>query len=178
MRLQGAYVVLATAAVTAVFTVSLLAPNGVGAVDAAATIKPLIPQPRLESQGCGFVLKTDKPDYEAGDRPSIEVTASNPADGKAVATKVWVNISARAPESLQSRMLPIPETLWSHPYVFDLKPGASKALTIRSDIKLPAGKVISISITGNEQTILATSVSTRKADGLKGQNPPAQTAGL
>ena len=122
MRLQGTYVVLATAAVTTVFTVSLLAPNGVGAVDAAATIKPLIPQPRLESQGCGFVLKTDKPDYEAGDRPSIEVTASNPADGKAVATKVWVNISARAPASpnpacfrLRKRSGPIPMSSISSP---------------------------------------------------------------
>ncbi len=170
MRLQGTYVVLATAAVTTVFTVSLLAPNGVGAVDAAATIKPLIPQPRLESQGCGFVLKTDKPDYEAGDRPSIEVTASNPADGKDVTTTVWVNISARAPASPMARLLPTPETLWSHPYAFELKPGASKALTINSDAKLPAGKVISISITGEQQTILATSVSTRKA--------AAQTAGL
>ena len=91
MKLQGTFVVLATAAVTTVFTVSLLAPNGVGAVDSAARIKPLIVQPKLASQGCEFVLKTDKAEYDAGDAPAIEVTASNPTD-QAVTARVWVNI--------------------------------------------------------------------------------------
>lgn len=178
MKLRDAFVVLATAAVTTVFTVSLLAPSGVDAVDAVARIKPLIVQPRFVSQGCGFVLKTDKVDYQAGDTPAIEVTASNPTD-KPATTTVWVTISASAPASLMSRMLPVPQTLWSHPYVFSLKPGVSTTLSITSEAKLPAGKNISISITDKQRAILATSLSTPKAKVSAGRTVPAtQTAEL
>ncbi len=178
MRLQGTFVVLVTAAVTTVFTVSLLAPSGVNAVDTLARIKPLIVQPRFLSQGCEFVLKTDKVDYEAGDTPAITVTASNPTD-RAVATTVWLNISASAPASPMSRMLPVPQTLWSHPCVLSLEPGVSTTLSIASEAKLPAGKNISISITDKQRAILATSLSTPKAKGpLSRTKPAAQITGL
>ena len=178
MKLQGAFVVLATAAVTTVFTVSLLAPSGVNAVDTSARIKPLILQPRFMSQGCGFVLKTDKVDYNAGDMPAIDVTASNPTD-KAVTTTVWVNISASAPASPLSRMLPVPQLLWSHPCVFSLKPGVSTTLSITSETKLPAGQNVSISITDKQRAILATNLSTPKPKGPAVRTVPvAQTAGL
>jgi hypothetical protein len=178
MKLQGAFVVLATAAVTTVFTVSLLAPSGVNAVDTSARIKPLIHQPRLTSEGCEFVLKTDKVDYEAGDTPAIEVTASNSTD-KAVTTTVWVNVSASAPASPLSRMLPVPRVLWSHPCVFNLKPGMATKLSITSDAKLPAAQNISISITDKQRAILASSLSTPKGKSPAGLPVPAnKTAGL
>jgi hypothetical protein len=170
MKLQGAFVVLATGVVTTVFTVSLLAPRDLDAVDTLARIKPLIVQPRFMSQGCGFVLKTEKAEYEAGDTPAIKVTASNPTD-KAVATTVWVNISASAPASPMARMLPVPQVLWSHPCVFNLKPGTSATLSITSEAKLPAGQNISISITDKQRAILATSLSTPKRKGPA--DPPA-----
>ena len=176
MKLQAAFVVFATAAVTTVFTVSLLAPGGVGAVDAPARIKSLIVQPRFVSQGCAFALKTDKADYPAGDTPVIELTASNPTD-KTVAATVWVNLSASAPASPMARMLPVPKTLWSHPCVVTLKPGESTTLSLKSEAKLPAGQNIAISITDRQRAILATSLSTPKTNGPTGQMLlPTQTA--
>jgi hypothetical protein len=172
MRLQRTFVVLASAAVTTVFTLSLLVPSGVDAVDTMTRIKPLIDQPRFLSQGCGFVLKTNKVDYEAGDTPAIEVTASNPT-GKTVTTTVWVNILASAPASPASRMLPVPRTLCSHPCVFSLKPGASATLSITSEAKLPAGQDISISITDKQRAILASSLSTPRPKVPVGPPAPA-----
>ena len=168
MRLRGVLVVMGTAAVTTAFTVSLFGPRGLIAVDTVGTIKPVIAQPRFASQGCEFVLKTDKTGYEAGEQPALEVTASNSTD-KAVTTTVWVNILASAPASLTSRMLPIPQTLWSHPCVFGLTPRESKTLTIASETKLPGGKNISITITDRQRAVLASSLSTPSPKGQAGQ---------
>ena len=57
-----------------------------------AGIKPKIVQPKFTSQGCEFTLKTGKPEYQAGESPVVELTATNPT-GKAVEAKVWVSIS-------------------------------------------------------------------------------------
>ena len=159
MRAQGVWVVLGTAAVTMTFTVLLLMPGGVQAVNVAEKIKPVIYPPRLTSHNAVFVLKTDKPEYQADERPGITVTATNPSD-KPVDTTVWVSISASAPTSLiGARMLPVPEVLWSHPWCVSLKPGEVKQLSVSSEAKLPAKKSISITLTDRQMTVLARKLS-------------------
>lgn len=88
MRLQGMLVVAASAAVTATFTLVLLAPARLTAVDKVEQVKPLIARPEFTSQGCVFTLKTDQATYEPGEKPTLEVKASNPTD-KPVEAKVW-----------------------------------------------------------------------------------------
>jgi hypothetical protein len=175
MKRQSVLVVFGTAAVTTVFTVMLFAPSGVGAIDTIHRIKAVITQPQFESQGCVFVLKTDKAEYEAGDRPTVDIKASNPTD-KAVEAKVWINILGSAPASLASRMLPIPRVLWSHPYVVSLKPSEVKTLNITSDAKLPAGQNISFTMTDKQRAVLAINLGVKAPKGTGQASHTAQAA--
>ncbi len=158
MRAQSLGVVLGTAAVTMTFTVLLLMPGGVQAVNVAEKIKPVIYPPRLTSHNAVFVLTTDKPEYQADERPGITVTATNPTD-KPVDATVWISISASAPTSIMARMLPVPEVLWSHPWCVSLQPGEVKKLSVSSEAKLPAKKSISITLTDRQMTVLARKLS-------------------
>ena len=75
-------------------------------------------------------------------------------------------------------MLPPPKTVWSHPCVFELKPGDSTAISITSEAKLPAGQSIFISITDKDRAILAANLSTPQAARPAGQDAPqTQTVG-
>ncbi len=175
MKRQGVLVVFGTAAVTTAFTVMLFAPSGVGAIDAIHRIKAVIAQPQFASQGCVFVLKADKAAYEAGERPILEVKASNPTD-KSVETTVWINILGSAPASLVSRMLPIPQVLWSKPCVVNLKPGEVKTLNITSDAKLPAGQNILFTMTDKQRAVLVINLGVKAPKGTAQASHPAQTA--
>jgi len=155
MRLQDCLAVLGTAGVTMAATVLLLTPRGVNAV---ATIKPVIPQPEFTAQGCVFTLKTDKSVYEAGDKPAFEITAHNPS-GETVEARVVVGISASAPVSPMSRMLPVPRSLWSHESAVRLSPGETKTVTVVSEAKLPEGQSIRITLSDKKETVLANSLS-------------------
>ncbi len=175
MRLQTVLAVLGSAGVTMAFTVMLLAPRGVGAVNGVPSIKPEIAQPRLTSHGCLFALKTDKSGYEAGDRPSIEIVASNPTD-KPVDAVVWINILATRPTSPLSRMLPTPRPLWSHSQAFSLKAGETKTVTIVSGASLPGGESISITMSDRKEAILARSLGVRNGSAAASQPTPAAKA--
>jgi hypothetical protein len=175
MRLQTVLAVLGNAGVTMVLTVMLLAPRGVGAVNGVPRIKPEIAQPRLTSHGCLFALKTDKADYEAGDRPSIEIAASNPTEKPADAT-VWINILATRPTSPLSRMLPTPRSLWSHPQAFRLKARETKTVTVVSEASLPAGEKISITMSDRNEAILARSLGVRNGPATASPSSPAAKA--
>jgi hypothetical protein len=170
MKRQGVLIVLLTAAATTAFTVMLFAPGRLGAGD-APKIKAMIPQPRFESQGCVFTLKTDKAEYEAGDIPVVDVKASNPTDTAQEAT-VWINILASGPESPMSRTISIPRVIWSHPHVVWLQPGEDKTLSLASDAKLPAGQRVLFTMTDKQQTILAAGAGVKRAKGT-GQAPAA-----
>lgn len=171
MNRQGLLVMFGTAAVTTAFTVMLLAPSGVSAVDAVHRIKPVIAQPQLTTQGCTFVLKTDKAEYDAGETPAVELKASNPTD-KPVQATIWVNIAASAPVSPMARMLPVPKVLWSYQIVVSLNPGENRTVSSTSDTKLPAGQNIQFSMTDKARAVLATSFAVKAARGT-GQAPNA-----
>ncbi len=177
MKRQNVLVMLGTAAVTAALTVMLLAPRGVGAGDAVPKIKAVIAQPHFTSQGCVFSLKTDKAEYGAGDRPVVEIKTSNPSDRSAVAA-VWINISATAPMSPLSRMLPIPQMLWSQRCVVSLAPGETRTLSVTSEAKLPAGQNISFTISDKERTVLAGNLGVKDPKRASQVSHAAQTAAV
>jgi len=175
MKRQDVLAVLAVAGVTMAFTLTLLGPTGVGAGDALQAIKPEIAQPQLTSQGCVFVLKTDKPTYEVGETPAIEITASNPTDKPAEPT-VWINITASSPASRMSRMMVVPSPLWSHECRVNLQPGESKTMTIASAAKLPAGQDISITISDKKEAVLLRSLGVRNTLQVDSQQVQAPAA--
>jgi hypothetical protein len=149
--------VLVTAVATVAVTLALASPWDSSA-QAGPAIKLSIAQPKLTSQGCTFVLTTDRASYEAGESPVIEVTATNPTD-KPVDASVWVTVTGTSPLSRRSRMLTLPSTLWSHQYTFSLKPGESKPLSAKCEAKLPAGQDVRIILGDNKANVLATDLA-------------------
>lgn len=176
MRLQDVLAVGAAAVVTTAFTLALVAPRDVGAVDATGKITPVIARPQLTSEGCRFVLKADKATYEAGQAPGFELTASNPTGKPATAT-VWVQVLASAPASPMSRVMPRPRSLWSHQCVVSLAPGETKTLSIASDAKLPAGQRISITLSDKAASILAGGLNVPARPTAAAQGASAPRAG-
>jgi hypothetical protein len=157
MRLQNLMTVLAAAAVTVAVVLGLAALCDGGSAWAGPTVTPVIAQPQFSAQGCTFVLKTDKPSYEAGESPVIEVTATNPTS-QSVDASVWVTVTSTAPMSRRTRMLTLPAALWSHKYDFTLAPGESKPLSATCQAKLPAGQVVNIILGDRQASILATNL--------------------
>ena len=162
MKLQGTFVVLATAVVTTVFTVGLLAPSGVRRrgragqnqiADRSTTVPVARLRIRAQDRQSGLRGGRHAGDRSHGLQPHRQ---GRRHDG------VGQHL-ARTPASLQSRMLPVPKTVWSHPYVFDLKPGASRRFPSPRKPSCRPDKNISISITDKNRAILATNLSTRKA---------------
>jgi hypothetical protein len=174
MKLQDVLAVLGIAVVTMAFTLVAFGPGGAGADGPAATITPVIAQPQFTSEGCTFTLKTDKPTYEAGDTPGLEVKASNPTD-KTVDATVWINISASAPASELSRMMPIPKVLWSHPWQVLLGPGETKTLNIASEVALPAGQNIRMMLSDQKAAVLARDLGVKDRSAAAQNEPPAES---
>ena len=168
-RLHEVLTVCGVAAATMAFTLVLLAPWSVGVSDEAPSIKPRVFPPKFVAQGCEFVLKTDKPEYQPGETPIVEIEASNPTD-KAVETTVWVSVSAAAVPSEMSRVLSMPRPLWSQPWLVSLQPGEKKTTKLATDTKLPAKQNVTITLGDQKQAVLAESLPVRA------EKAPAQAA--
>ena len=170
MKLRNVLTVLGTAAVTAAATLALFAPWG-GDAQAGPAVKPVLAQSQLASQGCTFTLKTDKEAYEAGDAPKVEVTATNPTD-KPVTATVSVVVTSTAPTSPMSRMLPIPVVLWSHEYAFTVPADGKQSLTAEC-AGLPAAKKVAMTLTDQQNAVLAGIVGVPSQGGPNYQTPNA-----
>ncbi|HKI37263.1 MAG TPA: hypothetical protein VKA46_35745 [Gemmataceae bacterium] len=170
MKLHNVMTVLGTAAVTVAVTLTFAALRPVGVAEAGGVVKPVIARPQLTSQGCTFVLKTDKASYEEGESPKIEVTATNPTD-KPVNATVWVTVSATAPTARMSRMLPRPSTLSSQEFAFSLKADETKSMTLTCSAKLPPGQDVRIILSDKKNAVMATNVAVPSGGGFN-QVPP------
>jgi hypothetical protein len=151
MKLQNVFTVAGTAGITMAITLMLLGPRDSNPAYAAG-VKPVIAQPQFQSQGCTFVLKTDKATYEEGQSPVFELTASNPSTNS-VQTRIWLSIMASAPNSRASRMAVMPRTLWLQECAGSLLPKETKKIAVSCDAKLPAGQDIFIIMTDKNETI-------------------------
>ena len=169
MRVKDILAVLGVAAATVAFTVVLLGPRRVGATGKAEGIKPTIAQPELTTQKCVFTLKTDKPSYEAGEMPVLEVKASNPTDEPAEAA-VWISMSSSGPALMISRVMVLPKPLWTEKCLVKLNPGETKTVTLATKTKLPAGQSVSITMSDKDLTVLARALNVQQIQ------LPSQTA--
>ena len=163
MKVKDILAVLGVAAATVVFTVVLLGPQRVGATGKAEGIKPTIAQPKLTAQKCVFTLKTDKPSYEAGEMPVLQVKAANPT-GEPVEAAVWISMSSSSPASMISRVMVLPKPLWTEKCLVKLKPGETKTVTLATEAKLPPGQSVSITMSDKDLTVLAWALSVQKIE--------------
>jgi hypothetical protein len=180
MKLRNVLTVLAAAAVTIAVTLGLAALLSGGRAEArAVAVTPVISRPEFVSQGCKFTLKADKKTYEGGESPVFEVTATNTTK-QDVKASVWINVTAVAPTSPMSRMLPIPRSLWSEQVSFSLEPGETKTQKVTCGAKLPAGQNVSIILSDKKETVMAGAfpvTQAAQAGGPNGANnvvPPRQ----
>jgi len=154
MKPRNVLTVLGAAAATVAVTLTFAALYGDNSAQAAPTVTPPIARSQLTSQACTFTLKTDKPAYEQGESPTIEVTATNPTN-KPVMASVWVTVTSLSPVSRMSRMLPRPTILSSQEFAFSLEPGQTKSLSLPCTAKLPALHEIRI-LLGDKQNAVVT----------------------
>ena len=161
MKWQDLLAVAAVAAVTMAFTLVAFGPTGVGAGDDVPALRAEIVQPKLASQGCEFTLKTDKPAYQPGETPTLELAATNPTD-KPVETSVWLNITASSPRDMLSRMPIIPKPIWIHECKLTLQPGETKTVSVTADVKLPAGQSIAIGMSDRDTSVIARTLSLQR----------------
>jgi hypothetical protein len=153
MKLQDVTTILTVAAATAALTVATLAPVRVGAGDTSGAPGPKIAQPTLSVDGSQLVLVTDQSQYQAGDVPKLQVRAINTTD-QAVSTQVSVQLSASAPMTLMSRMMPIPEEIGRKDLTLKLAPGEEKIVAVDLEVPLPRGKTVTATL-GNDETAIS-----------------------
>jgi hypothetical protein len=102
-------------------------------------------------------LRTDKPVYQADEMAALQIAARNPTR-QSVETRVRIKVLASAPASPLARMLPSPQAIWSQEWAVQLDPGESKIAVLPTDVKLPAGHDIVITIGDQDADILAAPV--------------------
>jgi hypothetical protein len=137
---------IATAALgTATLTVAFHAGPLLSGND-ANPLTATIAKPKLAANGVEMTLSAaDGRDFKAGDQPAFELRASNtlnqPSDVVICAT-----LSASAPVSLMSRVMPIPSVLWREQLPLALGPNETKVLTLAARTNLPANSAFSVSL--------------------------------
>jgi hypothetical protein len=156
MKVESVFAVLGIAGATMAFTLGVLAPGRVDAVDEVDRITPVIAQPKLTVEECVFVVKTDKAAYEAGDAPTLRVEATNPS-GQLVETSVWLSVLASTPPNPLARVMPRPTALWSGECAVSLQPGETKTVTLPTGVKLSASQSVSIVLSNEKLTVIADS---------------------
>lgn len=156
MKVESIFAVLGIAGATMAFTLGVLAPGRVGAVDEGDRIRPVIAQPKFTVEGCVFVVKTDQAAYQAGDAPTLRVEATN-SSGQLVETRVWLSVLASTPPNPFARVMPKPTALWSGECAVSLQPGETKTVTLPTGAKLAAGQSVSILLSDKKLTVIADS---------------------
>lgn len=154
MRGRDVLGVLGVAVATMAFTLVLFGPWSIVASDETPPIKLRIAQPEFTSHGCVFALKTEKPDYQSGESPVVEIEAKNPTDATVEAT-VWLGLSAADVPSPMARTLAMPRPVWSKPYVVRLNAGETTTAKLDTAVKLAANQNVTITIGDKELAILA-----------------------
>jgi hypothetical protein len=152
MERQNVLGVLGVAGATMAFALVLFGPWSVGISDDAKCITPKVLSPRFAAHGCEFTVKTGRASYQAGESPTVEVTAANPTD-KAVEATAWISIMAGRVPSPLSRTLAMPQPVWKKSWSVSLKPGETKTARFDTDVKLAAKQNVTIMIGDKEQSV-------------------------
>jgi hypothetical protein len=143
MKKENVITMLSCAVATTSLIVTCMRPE---TLDGESDV-PVISQPESPKLVVGNVelrLKSASNSlFEAGQKPALELTAENLGE-EAADEKIKVLITTSAPASPLSRLVVLPEVLWTHNEDLQLKAGEKKSFTLKCDKPLPPGRVISV----------------------------------
>lgn len=145
---------LLAAGITLVFTLTWLGPTQAGADSGEEAVPPLNPTPKLTVEGCELTLKSDKDVYDSGEKPQLIIEAVNPTKQK-MEIPLRFTLTAAKPGSALSRVLEVPETLWTTECLLTLAPGERKTVRKETDKALPVEKEISVTMSSGKWLGLA-----------------------
>ena len=106
-----------------------------------------IATPKLITKGVELTLsKTGAAEVREGDQPVFELAAINTTQ-TAAQFDVRLAMSATSLRSAMSRMVELPGPLWHCDQSIVLKPGERKTFTLATHTKMPAGRLVSVTLT-------------------------------
>jgi hypothetical protein len=154
MKMQKIVTVIGAALATMALVLSLAGPGRLEAVDTDAAavldIQRVIEQPTLDLEGLKVTLNTDKPKYAPGDEPVVRLEITNPTD-TAVKTKLWLGMTSTSPASRMSRIMVLPEYVWSENCDLELEPGAKQTIELKTKHKIAEKQIISVTMSSHDQ---------------------------
>lgn len=145
MRTKNLVAVASVALATAIITVVL---GWSGTIEAGSgdTLTPKIATPKLVSHGAEITMTVaDGHVFQAGEEPTFTLQAINTTD-QPVTMRLAFAMTGTSPTSEMSRVLTLPTNLWQQQQDWVLQPKETKTTTIATQTKLPAGKVIMVSV--------------------------------
>jgi len=157
MKKQNLTAIASVALTAAVLTVLLA---GSGPMEAGNdNLAAKIATPKLVVQGVEFTLSADR-EYHAGDEPTLQLKAVN-TTGKPVTCDVEIVLTSTGPQDQMSRVVARPSILQRLPQTLALGTHETKTITIATQTKLPAGRLVSIALQTKQAGIEALRVAAR-----------------
>ncbi len=145
MKTNDVLIITTVALGTAALTISSLWPSSLNAGD-EASMAPEISKPKLISHGLELTLQM-KPRKTpvAGEQPIFEVKALSLTN---ITTDVNLRLamSAAGPADVFSRVIRVPEILWTDQRSLTVPPGGTKVVSFSPAKHLPPNKLISVSL--------------------------------
>ncbi|MDX1565360.1 MAG: hypothetical protein R3236_08150 [Phycisphaeraceae bacterium] len=133
----------AAAAMTVALTAGVFRTADLNAETDPNKITPRIAVPTLNVEGGTFTIRTDLERYDKTQEPVLTLKAHNPTD-QAITRKIQVAITSMSANARVSRRLELPRSHWTHSQTVALKPGETKTIQLKTGIKLPTGRVVSV----------------------------------
>ena len=155
MTTQDAGVILGTALGTVALAVGLWHAPPVVATQAD---KEQTKEARLDTGDVQVSVRLDKPQYRAGDKPVVVVTAVN-RSGCARSTNVGLEMSSTRPPSYVSRSVALPRPIWSEPCMIALPAHQSRTLELPTNVAVEAGSVLRlVAKAGDKAAVFSASI--------------------
>lgn len=145
MKTNDVLIITTVALGTAALTISSLWPSSLNAGDEAA-MAPEVSKPKLISHGLELTMGMNpRKRPVAGEQPIFEVKALSLTN---ITTDVNLRIvmSAAGPADAFSRVLRLPEILWTDQRSLIVPPGGTKVVIFSPAKRLPPNKLISVSL--------------------------------
>jgi hypothetical protein len=146
--------VMGVAAATVAVILVLLSTRMGDANSEGPRVTPTISQPEMTVDGCRFTVALDQTAYASGEQPELHVTASNPTD-RNVEAALTLQIQSSSPASPMSRVVQLPTPLWTDRWVVNLRPGESRVKRFDTEVGLPEGHSVTVTLNAGDQVLLA-----------------------
>lgn len=140
---------------------------------------PPAPRSEMDATGCHFEMSTDKTEYQPGDLPVLTLVARN-LTNRSVETNIQLQILAMAPPSPLSRVMPMPQAIWTGDCLVNLAPGETRSFALKADTELAANRLLTVTMASGDHKsqldrIKVAGAGTQQPDGMP-QIPSSQSS--